>query len=229
MTPETSRTPDYAPFAQTFRQQAPVPQTTHNLPDAIAGNSSVSTSLIRADGYTLISAGLTATQAGSLSIQRYLDDGGTQPQGPALTVPIAAHTAANLDVLDGKPFASFVLTVTNGAAAVSAITGFALLLQTSPANPVNTACDGSSTIATGGVAQLLFGGIVPANGYAVYNPDAANDLWISESTTAAASGVGSIRIVANGGGYESPAGSKPGGPISIFAGTTGAKFTARRW
>ncbi len=67
------------------------------------------------------------------------------------------------------------------------------------------------------------------NGFAVYNPDSTNDLWISDSTTAAVNGVGSIRIVANGGGFETPPGYKPLGAVSIVSATTGAKITARRW
>lgn len=89
--------------------------------------------------------------------------------------------------------------------------------------------DGSTTITTGGTAQNLFAGATPTNGFAIYNPDAANDLWVSDSTTAAINGVGSIRVAANGGGYETPPDYKPIGPISIVAASTGAKITARRW
>ncbi|MFA4994205.1 MAG: hypothetical protein WC521_02750 [Bdellovibrionales bacterium] len=229
MTTETSRNADYAPFSATFRLQAPVPQTTHNLPASIPANNSVQTSLIRTGGYSLISAGITATQAGTLSIQRYLDDGGTQVQGAPISIPLAANTPSNLDVLDGLPFASFILTAANGTASVSTITGFALLLQSSDANNSNTATDASGTITTGGTAQTLFGGIVPSNGFAVYNPDATNDLWISDTVTALANGTGSIRVVANGGGFETPPFCKPCGVVSIVGATTGQKFTARRW
>lgn len=93
----------------------------------------------------------------------------------------------------------------------------------------NNATDGSGTITTGATAQNLFAGTAPANGFAVYNPDPTNDLWVSDSTTAAANAVGSIRCAANGGGYETPPNSKPLGVVSIFGGVTGQKFTARRW
>ncbi len=40
--------------------------------------------------------------------------------------------------------------------------------------------DGSGTIAVGGTAQVLFGGTVPDAGYAIYNADPDNDLWIND-------------------------------------------------
>lgn len=92
----------------------------------------------------------------------------------------------------------------------------------------NIASSGDTTITTGGTAQLLFAA-APTNGFAVYNPDAANDLWVSDSATAVANGKGSIRVPANGGGYETPAGYKPIGPVSIVGATTAQKITARRW
>lgn len=93
----------------------------------------------------------------------------------------------------------------------------------------NAATDGSSTITAGGTAQNLFTGTVPVNGFAVYNPDPTNDIWVSDSTTAAANGTGSIRCAANGGGYETPPNSAPLGVVSIIGAVTGQKFTARRW
>src|SRR5713226_8048938 len=41
------------------------------------------------------------------------------------------------------------------------------------------ASDGSGTVATGGSAQTLFGGIVPVNGFVVQNTSSSN-LWISD-------------------------------------------------
>jgi hypothetical protein len=239
---DTSYNPTYAPYALWSAQQAPVPATTHNLPSSIAANGSAQTSLIVTEGFSLISAGITASQNGAMSIQRYLDAGGTVPQGAALSVALTANVAANLDVLDGKPFASFTLTVTNtNGSSVSNLTKFALLLQASTANandtgatlPVsfsgNAASDGSTTLTTGGAAQSLFGGTVPVNGWAIYNPDATNDLWVSDSATAVVNGVGSIRVIANGGGYETPLGYKPIGVVSVIGATTNQKITARRW
>ncbi|MBV8061634.1 MAG: hypothetical protein JO253_08950 [Alphaproteobacteria bacterium] len=365
---DTSYNPGFAPYARWSVEQAPVPATTHNLPTSIAASGTVQTSLIVTEGFTLISAGLTSTQAGTLSIQRYLDAGGAVPQGAAVSVALTATSAANLDVLDGKPFASFILTVTNSnGSSAATLNNFALLLQTSASNSPNTgvanntvsvsgqakiivtdpttgngalvtafhnadnqslgtvygimtggvdqllngsgnldrkrgvagdgmagtglaaevpmlwngtsydrapgsaangmkvqvgnsvavtgtfwqatqpvsgtfwqttqpvsltgnaATDGSTTLTTGGTAQNLFGGTVPTNGYAICNPDPSNDLWVSDSTTAAANGVGSIRVAANGGYYATEAGQRPLGAVSVYGATTGQKITARRW
>lgn len=217
-------------YANWSVRQAPVPSDIHNMPASIAGSGSAQSSLIVTGGFSLISAGVTASQNGSMSIQRYLDTGGTVLQGAAVQVALVAGTPANLDVLDGKPFASFKLTITNSSGSTSNLTNFALLLQASEASLFGAAgTDGSAAITTGSTAQNLFSGTVPVNGFAVYNPDAVNDLWLSDSTTAVANGQGSIRIAANGGGYETPPGYKPIGAVSIVGASTGQKITARRW
>ncbi|MDX2027720.1 MAG: hypothetical protein SFW62_03690 [Alphaproteobacteria bacterium] len=217
-------------YANWSVRQAPVPSSVHNVPASVAGSGTAQSSLIVTGGFSLISAGVTASQNGSMSIQRYLDTGGTVLQGAAVQIALAANTPANLDVLDGKPFASFKLTITNASGSTSNLTNFALLLQASEANLYGVpGADGSASIATGNTAQNLFSGAVPVNGFAVYNPDAVNDLWISDSATAVANGQGSLRVAANGGGYETPPGYKPIGAVSIIGASTGQKITARRW
>ncbi len=103
-----------------------------------------------------------------------------------------------------------------------------------PQNPlpvVNTAgtaaSDGSGTIAAGGSAQSLFGGAVPANGFLVQNNSSAA-LWICDTGTASNGGA-SVQIAANGGLFVTPSGYKPPGAVSLFGGTTGQAFAARRW
>lgn len=88
---------------------------------------------------------------------------------------------------------------------------------------------GDASIATGGTAQTLFGGATPVNGWAIDNPNVSDDLWCSDSTTAAINGQGSYRIAANGGGHETPQLYKPVGPLSCVGPVTGDKITARRW
>jgi hypothetical protein len=104
-----------------------------------------------------------------------------------------------------------------------------LNVNLSGSNPENPVTDGSGTITLGGTAQALFSSAIPPTGFAVYNPDASYDLWINDGGTAVVNGAGSIRIVANGGGYETPLTYKPIGPVSIISATTGAKFTAKYW
>ena len=88
---------------------------------------------------------------------------------------------------------------------------------------------GDATIVNAGVAQALFAGTTPANGFAVHNPDAFEDMWVSDSTTAAANGEGSMIVAAGGGSYETPPGYRPIGAVSVYALTAGHKITARRW
>src|ERR1041385_2207771 len=89
------------------------------------------------------------------------------------------------------------------------------------------ATDGSGTLAAGGSAQTLFGGIVPVNGFLVQNNSSAV-LWISDVGVASASGA-SIQLTANGGTFATPSGYKPAGAVSLFGATTGQVFAARRW
>jgi hypothetical protein len=103
-----------------------------------------------------------------------------------------------------------------------------------PQNPlpvINTAgaaaSDGSGTLAAGGSAQTLFGGLVPANGFLVQN-NSAGVLWVSDVGTASAGGA-SIQLAATGGTFATPSGYKPAGAVSLFGATTGQTFAARRW
>lgn len=90
--------------------------------------------------------------------------------------------------------------------------------------------DGSGTIPAAGGAVLLFGGITPVVGYEICNVDDVQDLWISDTTTAAANGVGSIRISPGGGTYTTPRDYRPLGPVSAFSTKAGGhKVTARAW
>jgi hypothetical protein len=103
-----------------------------------------------------------------------------------------------------------------------------------PQNPlpvINTAgtaaSDGSGTVATGGAAQTLFGGAVPANGFLVQNNSSAA-LWISDVGAASAGGA-SIQLAANGGVFATPSGYKPAGAVSLYGASTGQAFAARKW
>jgi hypothetical protein len=103
-----------------------------------------------------------------------------------------------------------------------------------PQNPlpvINTAgaaaSDGSGTVAAGGSPQSLFGGAVPANGFLVQNNSSAA-LWVCD-TGIASNGGASLQIAANGGVFATPPGYKPAGAVSLYGGTTGQVFAARRW
>ena len=101
---------------------------------------------------------------------------------------------------------------------------------TAPLPVINTAgaaaIDGSGTMVTGGVAQILFAGVVPVNGYLVANNSSAI-LYVSDVGTANAGGA-SIPISA-GAVFMTPTGYKPAGAVSLYGGATGQAFAARRW
>ncbi|HVH76752.1 MAG TPA: hypothetical protein VM755_17690 [Stellaceae bacterium] len=88
------------------------------------------------------------------------------------------------------------------------------------------ASDGSAAVITGGVAQTLFGGVTPANGYLIANNSNAT-IYISDVGTALAGGA--AIPVAPGSVFGTPSGYKPPGPVSLYGGTTGQAFAARRW
>lgn len=84
----------------------------------------------------------------------------------------------------------------------------------------------SGTIAVGGTAQQLMAANAVRKGFSFHNLS-ANDLWISDVGTAAASQP-SMRIPA-GSIYESPVHGVPSTAISVFGATTAQAFAAREW
>ncbi len=102
--------------------------------------------------------------------------------------------------------------------------------STAPLPVINAAgfpaLDGSGTVAAGGTAQTLFGGIVPVNGYLVANNSSA-PLYVSDVGTATPGGA-SVPIAA-GTVFATPSGYQPPGAVSLYGGTTGQAFAARRW
>ncbi len=76
------------------------------------------------------------------------------------------------------------------------------------------ATDGSSTITLGGTAQNLFNAAIPAHGWSVANPDATEDLWVSDTVTAIANGVGCYRVAPNGGTVVTPPNMAPAHAVS---------------
>jgi len=88
------------------------------------------------------------------------------------------------------------------------------------------AIDGSGTVVTGGMAQTLFAGVVPVNGFLVANNSLAA-LYVSDVGAASAGG-GSIPIAPDA-VFITPSGYKPAGAVSLYAGSAGQSFAPRRW
>ena len=99
-------------------------------PATIAAGANFTSPTIIADGFKLIAAAVTSTQAGAISVQRYIDRAGTIAQGAAVSTAITGGTPAVVNVgSDNLPFQSFVLKITNTGASTATISGFALLLN----------------------------------------------------------------------------------------------------
>jgi hypothetical protein len=98
---------------------APVPAT-----------GQLQSAVLIANGWKLFSLGLKSSQAGQISIQRFLDLAGTVPQGAAVTATLTAATAAFATVgTDGLPFASFQVSVTNTSGTPATLSNLQGLLQ----------------------------------------------------------------------------------------------------
>ena len=119
----------HTPFDSGPVLQFPVPAAQLNLAASVPAAGSVSSNLIQTNGYKVLALGVTSTQAGTATIQRYLDAAGTIAQGPALSVTLAASTAAVLNSNDGAAFQSARVTVTNSGASAGTLSNVLLLLQ----------------------------------------------------------------------------------------------------
>ncbi len=109
--------------------QVPLLPALINISASIAGNGSVVSDVIIANGYKAFAFGCTSSQNGTVSIQRYLDQAGTILQGAALTVSLTGGTAAILNNSDNHPFQSMVITVSNSSGSAATLTNTLLLLQ----------------------------------------------------------------------------------------------------
>ena len=99
------------------------------LATSIPASGNVVSPVINTNGNRTFAFGLTSSQAGNVSIQRYLDAAGTIPQGAPLTASLTAATAAVVNSTDGVPYQSIKITVTNTATTAATLTNTALLVQ----------------------------------------------------------------------------------------------------
>lgn len=105
----------------------PVPPTP--APSTIGGGDSWVSGVMSGLGYAALAAACTLTQAGTLSIQRYIDMAGTIAIGAAITQEISASTPATVSVNDGLPFATWIVTITNTSGSSGTLTDVALLMS----------------------------------------------------------------------------------------------------
>lgn len=105
---------------------------------------------------------------------------------------------------------------------------------TGTVSQASASTDGSGTIASGGSAQVLFGGATPTHGFKIAIPTTATNAsafacYVSDTTAApSATQPGSYTIFA-GGQWATEPGEKPTGPVYLNCPTTGTPFSAKMW
>jgi hypothetical protein len=109
--------------------QVLVPAAVHGLPATIAASGNVTSNLLFSDGMQVAAVGVTSSQGGTITVQRYLDDAGLIKQGAALTATYTANTAQVLNITDGNPFASFTVNLSNTGGSTANLTNLGILLQ----------------------------------------------------------------------------------------------------
>ena len=95
----------------------------------IAASSSYQSGVIPSNGFKAIGIGVTLNQAGSITIQRFLDAAGNVPVGAPITAAITASTAQWATVNDGTPFRSFKFQISNSGTSAANISNFGCLLS----------------------------------------------------------------------------------------------------
>jgi hypothetical protein len=98
-------------------------------PATIAAGGNFTSNVIVSDGFKAIAVGVLSSQAGAISIQRYLDRAGLVQQGAPISAVISAGVAQVCNSNDGLPFQSFKFVITNTGSAVANLSNFACLLN----------------------------------------------------------------------------------------------------
>src|SRR5260221_3563652 len=80
----------YAPTAVGPALQYQLTPADHGLPASVVAGATANSLIVPSDGFALVAAGVTASQAGQLGLQLYLDAAGTLPQGAAVTAALTA-------------------------------------------------------------------------------------------------------------------------------------------
>jgi hypothetical protein len=102
-------------------QQVLLTATGMGLAVSVLASANVVSALLQMNGWQRFTVGLTSSQAGTLSVQRYLDIAGTIPQGAAVTAALTAATAAVVNAgSDLAPCASVQVTVSNSSGSTTA-------------------------------------------------------------------------------------------------------------
>ena len=98
---------------------------------AVPESGQVQSGVLVSNGWKFFALGLKSTQAGAISIQRFLDTAGAVPIGAPVTAALTAGTAqfASIGTADQLPFMSFQVTVTNTGTSAATLSNVQGLLQ----------------------------------------------------------------------------------------------------
>jgi hypothetical protein len=99
------------------------------VPATILAAGNYTSNVLYSDGFRTIAAGVTSSQAGAISIQRYIDRAGLVPQGAAVSSTLVAATPNVVNISDGLACQSFKVVITNTGGSTANITNFGLLLN----------------------------------------------------------------------------------------------------
>jgi hypothetical protein len=99
------------------------------IPATVGASSTWTSTLIAGDGYGDLVIGVTLSQNGNLKVQRYIDDLGAVALAAADTAALSAATPGVLIVTDGKPYASYTVSIQNTGASTGNVSGFAVLMS----------------------------------------------------------------------------------------------------
>ncbi len=176
----------------------------------VTGGSANGTWTCQAAGYQLMRVRLSAISGGTFTGTANASAGSNQP-------PIGTQgTATNLTAVAGTA------TTAAGVPIIGSV------------NTTLTDCSG--TIATGAAAQNAFTAAATRHGFTIANIDTSEVLWISFTTTAAASGTGSYPLApatattfAGLSSFTSPIGMGINTALSVIAATTSHKFSCTVW
>jgi hypothetical protein len=101
------------------------------ISESIAASGNSVSNIIIMGGFKYFNIACKSTQAGTVSVQRYLDQAATMPVGTAITGSISANTAMNVDSVDNIPYQSMIITISNSGGSTATLSNCALLLQSS--------------------------------------------------------------------------------------------------
>lgn len=87
--------------------------------------------------------------------------------------------------------------------------------------------NGKGTIPTGNILSP-FGTLVPPHGWKIHNPDANEDLWVTDDGSAPAPNNG-YRVAANGGEYSTTNGETISNAVQVYGATAGHIVLGRAW